>query len=342
MQGLKQKEIRELINDYEFTCHTIVAFENIVSFNIAGKCVQGKGMKTSASNEIQPNTDVTPDVVIEAPHNSDEYHAVNEITVDMSKDDSHWLKKARQLKKYDDDLTGWDKASSKPHDIMLTTNPARTYGFNNYMSKLKSENKLEIKRPFSILQSTPMEQQNSFIFIKKEYGIISHPVLDNKLSNGLPVARYNINNEINQMKFFDSNPPIVYTMMIIWDHILKNFLDLKQIRELRGNKIVPIEVTVQKVHELLSKFAPQTNPNCIETSWVRDALSGFVEIGLAEMKSQSEGRFEVKFRTHKGKTLNWLFDRIKKPEPKPTTTLDKFIEKKPEKDKKPDTEQTEK
>jgi|GEM_PF-1338533 len=65
MQGLKQKEIRELINDYEFTCHTIVTFENIVSFNISGNCSQGKKMKTSANNEIQANIDVTPDIVIE-------------------------------------------------------------------------------------------------------------------------------------------------------------------------------------------------------------------------------------------------------------------------------------
>jgi len=327
MQGFSQKEVNELINDYEFTCHTIVTMENIVSYNINGKCSQGKKMRTSANNAIQPNNDVTPDMVIEATHEDDEYHAVNEITVNLPKDESLWIKKAEQLKKYDDELTGWDKTSTKRHDIMLTTNPARTFAFRNYMSKLESEGKLKIERNLAILQSSPMEQSNSFIFIKKEYGQITHPVLDNKLSNGLPVARHNILNEINQMKFFDSNPPIIYTMMIIWDHILKNFLSLKQLRELRGNKIVPIEVTITQVHDLLSKFAPLTNSTCIETSWIKDALTGFVEIGLAEIKSESEGKFEIKFRTNRGKTRHWLFEKIKKPEKieKPSKTLDEFI-----------------
>lgn len=332
MQGFSQKEVNELINDYEFTCHTIVTIENIVSFNIHGRCSQGKKMRTGPSNAIQPNTDVTPDMVIEAPQDSDEYHAVNEITVNLPRDESLWINKAQQLKKYDDDLTGWTKTSSKQHDIMFTTNAARTFAFNNYMSKLESQNTLKIERKLSILHSIPMEQSSSFIFIKKEYGEISHTVLDSKLSNGVPVARYNIQNEINQMKFFDSNPPIIYTMMIIWDHVLKNFLDLKQLRELRGNKIVPIEVTVKQVHEFLSKFAPITNPTCIETSWVKDALTGFTEIGLAELKSESEGKFEIKFRTHKGKTRNWLFERIKEPEKivKPAKTLDEFISNKGE------------
>lgn len=337
MQGYSQKEVNELINDYEFTCHTIVTMENIVSYNINGKCNQGGKMRTSVSNLIQPNTDVTPDIVIEATEKNDEYHALNEITVNLPKDESRWINKANQLKKYDDDLSGWTNTSSRQHDIMFTTNPARTFAFNNYMTKLSTENKLKIERNLSILHSVPMEQQNSFIFIKKEYGKISHSILDDKLSNGVPVARHNILNEINQMKFCDSNPPTMYTMMIIWDHVLKNFLDLKQLRELRGNKIVPIEITIKKIHEFLSKFAPVTNPTCIETSWVKDALLGFVEIGMAEVKSESEGKFEIKFRTHKGKTRNWLFEKIKKPENmKPTTTLDEFIEKKKPEDSKVD------
>ena len=52
--------MREMINDYEYTCHTIITMTNIISYNLNGKCSQGKKMTTSSRNFVQPNTVITP------------------------------------------------------------------------------------------------------------------------------------------------------------------------------------------------------------------------------------------------------------------------------------------
>lgn len=329
MQNLSHQQIRIAINNYEHACQTIVAFKSIIEYDLHGNCYQGKKLMTSANNEIQQNVEVNPDLVIEVSKNnmSDEYIAINEIKVDLPREESHWEKDAKQLKKYDDNLSGWNITSSKQHDIMITTNELRTFAFKNYMEKLERENKITINRDFSILHSTRTEQLGSFINIKKDYGQISNQKLDDLLSNGLGVAEYNIVNEMNQMKFYDAAPPIIYTMMIIWDHIIKTFLEPRQLRELKGNKIVSKIVTVEEVRNKLLKFTPESNPNCIKSSWVKTALLGFVEIGLASSVNNDD-KFEIRFRKHSGKTLDWLFGKIKKPESKKqSTTLDKFISK---------------
>jgi hypothetical protein len=126
-QAIDQQQIRELIDDYEFTCQTILAITNIISYNANGKCYQGKKMKTSPANAIQPNTVVTPDMVIEIITDKQEveYSAVNEIKVDLPMDKKYWLDVAKQLKKYDDELSGWIINNSKQHDIFFTTTPFR-------------------------------------------------------------------------------------------------------------------------------------------------------------------------------------------------------------------------
>lgn len=125
-------------------------------------------------------------------------------------------------------------------------------------------------------------------------------------------------------------------MMIIWDHVLKTFLGLKQLRELKGNQTIPLVITVKDVYDKLLRFTPTSNPKCVEQSAVKTALLGFVEMGVATLTNSHEEKFEVRFRKHKGRLLDWLFEKIEKPEKtKPTATLDQFVEKEQQKDKKP-------
>ncbi len=328
-QNLNPKQIRIAINNYEYVCQTLVATTNIIEYNFNGKCTQGKRLKTSSSNTIQPNTVVTPDLVIEIPvkNGNENYRAVNEIKAGLPEDKDYWFPVAQQLKKYDDDLDGWTRSNSTNHDIFITTNELRVFELKKYLDELAADGKIKIDRNLSILHSTRSEQVGSFINIRKDYGTISNKNLDDMLSSGVGIPEHNIVNEINQMKFYDSNPPTIYMMMIVWTHILKIFLNMKQLRELKGNKMIPIVVTVKDIYDKLLKFTPASNPNCIEQSTVKTALLGFVEIGVGTLVSGQEEKFEIRFRKHTGKLLDWLIGKIEKPETKekPSTTLDEFI-----------------
>jgi hypothetical protein len=96
---------------------------------------------------------------------------------------------------------------------------------------------------------------------------------------------------------------------------------------------VAIDVTVDQVREKLMRFSPETNDNCVEREWVKDALDGFVEIGIANLTDSEEGKYEIRFRPHPGK--DWIFERINEIRagvaPAPSVTLDEFSKsKKPE------------
>jgi hypothetical protein len=343
MQNLNQKQNRTAINNYEYVCQTIVATTNIMEYNFTGKCAQGKKLKTSASNAVQPNTTVTPDLAIEISIEKEDYRAVNEIKAGLPEDKNHWISTAKQLKKYDDDLDGWNHTNSKKHDILITTNELRVFELKKYLDELASAGTIKFDRNLAILHSTRSEQLGSFINIRKDYGTISSKKLDDMLSSGVGIPEHNIVKEISQMKFYDSNPPIIYMMMIIWDHVLKTFLGLKQLRELKGNQTIPVVVTVKDVYDKLLRFTPASNPKCIEHTAVKTALLGFVEMGMAILVNSQEEKFEIRFRKHKGKLLDWLFEKIEKPEKmNPTTTLDQFVEKEQQKGKKPTTDQNKK
>ena len=88
-----------------------------------------------------------------------------------------------------------------------------------------------------------------------------------------------------------------------------------------------------KIHEILSKFAPDTNPNCIEKNWIRTALDWFEEIGIVEQSKTNSEKFTIKFRKHKEKTLDWLMKKVQKTKPlivvgsKADSSLDEFLKK---------------
>ena len=59
-------------------------------------------MHTSSNNVISPNNIVTPDLIIEVPASeiTKAYHAINEIKINLGKDQQHWMDHVEQLQKY--------------------------------------------------------------------------------------------------------------------------------------------------------------------------------------------------------------------------------------------------
>jgi hypothetical protein len=322
--SLDEKTEKESITDYEWACQTIIAMGNIVTQNLQGMSFQGRPLRTSSTNQVSPDTDVTPDVQIEAPipPGAARYRAVNEIKANLPSNQNFWAADIDQLRKYDDELSNWSRAFPNPHDILFTTNELRVRALNDY---LQSKG-ITFRRKFAILHSTRMEQSNTFIIVRKDFGEISDTILEEKLSNGVGVNVIHIIQEISQMKFYDARPPVVYTMMIIWDHVLKSFTDFKSLRALRGRQAFPIGVTIDQIREKLLHFTPETNSTCVHREWVKEALDGFCDIGVASVLNENEGKYEIRFRPQTGR--DWIFERIRKTRegsaPAPSETLDGF------------------
>ncbi|QLH08927.1 hypothetical protein DSQ19_05010 [Candidatus Nitrosotenuis sp. DW1] len=342
--------IKTEIDNYKYVCYSIVAFEKIFTQTISAKTNQGKKLKTSPNNVISPSETITPDLVMEVnAKNHDGYRATNEIKAWLPNDKKRWVDVVEQLKKYDDDLDEWEFLSNKKHDIMFTTDPVFTSDFKKYIEQPNIDNKLKIDRNFAIMESMLKERAINTIFIRKFSGALTDKKLDETLTSGISLPLYNILEDIEKLKFYDSKPPDIYMMMIMWDLIFPKFVNSRQKqRDLADNKTVELTITVEQIQERLSKFAPESNQNCIEKSWIRSALGGFENMKIAEEskmnieestdESQANAeKFTIKYRKHTEKTLEWLLKKTQKSEPPETVSksdesLDHFLKNNEDKD----------
>lgn len=321
---IEKKQILEDIDDYESTLQTIVALTSIFEHDFAAQSIQGKKMMTSNSNVISPNTEVTPDLVTEVkdPTSKDVYGVLSELKVDLPKNKDYWMNYAEQLKKYDDDLTGW-KSKIKTHDLTFVSNPLRTYDFFEYLNSTAVTSKYKFDRNVIVVQSSRMQQNDTFMLIKKESGTFSLQYLDKMLARGLGVPQIKILPIVNNMKFYDSKPTLIYTMMIIWDHIFKTYLNINQLRELERKRIIDVTVKIDDILTKLSRYAPHTNKNCIRKDWIIEAMDAFSDLGLA--KSMITGTYDVKIIIHSGDTRDWLIEKFQELENKKSQKLDKYF-----------------
>ena len=176
-------KIQVEIDNYKFALYAIVVLEKIFNEILNAESFQGKKLLTSENNTISKNNEITPDLVTEVPTSkSPDYKALNEIKASFPTNEEQWFEHAKQLKKYDDDLSCWTYSTSYKHDIMLTTDIAFTQKFKKYLEKLSDENKIEIERNVAILEFIRRERATVQLFVRKFSGNISHEQLDTVLS----------------------------------------------------------------------------------------------------------------------------------------------------------------
>ena len=109
--NLSLDQVKEKIDEYEGTIHAIQAFVSLTTWDkLVGLRVAdtefsfGRRMETSSGNRVSPDSDVTPDVVIQVGSN---LGYTIEVKYSLPKDTEYWSDTANQLLKYDDDLVGW-------------------------------------------------------------------------------------------------------------------------------------------------------------------------------------------------------------------------------------------
>lgn len=326
LKGVDPALVNKQISDYEFTCLTTMAIDQLISQELKGKCLLGPKLKTSDQNVIIKNTNVTPDILMEingSPNGL--YQGIAEIKTDLPEDRNLWDEVIKQLKKYDDVLTYNSTHKVNGHDLIFTTHELRTTPFKKFLDSKPPGSRISDISNLIIMRSNIAERVNQYLVLKAEYGTISNPDLDDILSNGVKIKLLGNLSDINQVKFVDSEPPVMYTMQLIWDHVLKNYITLKQSREFSKNKTVIVLVGIYEIREMLRRFCHDSNPECIRVSWVKKAMRAFWELGMAQPHNSKKGFFEVKIRRFKGLTISHFLQRLEevKKEDK-NLTLDNF------------------
>lgn len=295
------------ITAYKFTMDAIACLEHIFH-NLAGaKFRQGQRMKSGRT------TSVTPDMVFESaggPY-SPGYRAVCEIKASFPHHPAALDRVVTQIRHYDNDLGGWGTGSAAAggpranHDIIIATRFKQAGVFAAGLPAAFRDRCVKIERRLSILGIVSRKGSNGDLFwVEKLSGTISHAKVNDALAKGVAIDAYGLLEEHGSTLFYDSRPPLPYIMAVLWIHVFPNLVHDRRRKKLHKDKGVLIDVEVDRVHRLVSKFAPRSNPQCIKRSWILASLDEFVRVGLAQKLPES--RYKIRYVAGIQRPMRWL------------------------------------
>ena len=261
-------------------------------------------------------TTVTPDITVEARRDPGRvgYRAVCEIksfpqyaaAVDQL---------VKQVRQYDGELDGWEYEAPPgsgrhgDHDIVMVARSSRAPDFASGLPAALRDREVKIKSPLSIIGIAlrrPGAGMDLFL-LKRSFGAMSYRKLDDVLGRGWSIDARSIASELDSTKFYDSRPPLPYIMSVLWVQVFPNLVHGKKRKRLRSSAEVGIDAEVGRIHRLLSRLAPRSNPRCVKRAWVKDAMEEFARVGLAERTGADT--YRIRYVVRISKPLEWLARR---------------------------------
>lgn len=307
---MTKEEIKEKIDDYEQTVCAILGFMNLYrfddktkTFKVDVKLFQGRKLKIDGKEQ-----EVTPDLGILEKNKTG---VIGEVKKTLPQDQEYWLNKFEQLKKYDNELIGWDTDDKKVnnHDIVLLTHIKISRKVKDYYEKNIINTENEIKKSFSIIEFYRTEENNSYFSFRKEYGKLSNIKIDSELYSGIsiPMKVYIDNYSCN--KLYDDFPPLAYLMSLIWENIIQlkasDDYDNKFSRLRKRQKLdidISIDDIIDKLHKGFSFYNLQNNeenqPIIPKRNWIIKACDKFVDIKEATWKDSNKKELIFKYQKY--------------------------------------------
>lgn len=307
-------DVQDRIEKYEYVLKALVVLDH--KFCILRNAVvwQGKKLYTSSASADGSGGKgkATPDMAVEAAGRGHLYRAVVEIKGSISKHPGHLSKVISQLEKYKLITGNWENtAPDVSHDVILV---AGTPHADNFVAQIKNiPGRSGIKNWLIVIRVVAAKHNGEECMeIARIYGQIGHTRLDASMSpeKACRIPLYKIIKKIDQLKFYDSDPPVEYTMTVMWDHIFSKFVQGKNLQKLRDGQKVTISISMDQIKKRIKAFAPRTNSDCVNQSWVNDAISKFKEINV--VFDGADGSFTVNYKKHKMPTTEWIVDKIAK------------------------------
>lgn len=300
------------IDNYEMSVLAVIGFLNFFRYDDRTKTMsskskiwQGRKMKTSARNTVSPNTDVTPDLVVQV---DDKNGVVAEVKYSFPLDQALWMDDFNQLKAYDDDLSNWDTANKKidNHEIVLLPEQSRAVAVKKFYEKL-SEKGPFLNKNFAIVEFNRADQGKAYLFFRLQHGDLKSSVeLNARLQNGVKVPIEALFCSYAKCKIYDSKPPMPYLLHLIWEAVVvsKASGDPK-FSHLRRNGTIRVDVSVDEIKQELTQsysFKPINSGNSlhsdISVTWIKEAIEILVSAGLAEWKDASLTEATISFKKY--------------------------------------------
>jgi hypothetical protein len=313
---MNNKPYGEQISDYEDSIFAIIGFVNLFRYDDRTKKMrddikifQGRRMKTSSANRINPDNEVTPDFCVQDSMNKG---IVGEVKKSFPSDSDLWMDDFRQLMSYDDDLSNWLTNSGKinDHHLVLLTHSSHSRKLIQYFEEHKGKD-IIFTKGFVIVEFYRNNEAKAYLGFRKEFGdLIYFQKENNRLVYGIQVPLVALTN-IYRIKLYDSKPPLPYLIHLIWENVISIRVSEEEFRRLRRNSrlqiAIKIDEIIQDLYENYSFRQLNADNSSYQSkvplkSWVKEAIEELITFKLAEWKDK-DGEGCVFYFKKSGTTL---------------------------------------
>lgn len=299
------------VDNYTSTVKALLAFAACVvhdgtTVRVGSHFGFGRRMNTSVTNRVQPDNQVTPDLVAQKGQG---YGVVAEAKRTLPADERRWNRYVRQLLKYDDDLEGWWTESEHVFhsDAVLLIHQARTRAFVRFLEKEAASGGRQVGPSAAVVEFNLSPEAKPFMFFRREWGKIADVELSKALEDGQQIPLEDVLRTFPSVKFYDAQPPLPWLMKELWTDLFMAMRDESLYDERSGEYRIP--VTVEAVtSELQTAFGSgrldrdERSASFPQAAWIRDAIEAFVRAGLA-VPGANAGEYTVHFRALRGDIL---------------------------------------
>lgn len=298
------QDIQEKADSYERTIQTIISFDAAIRWNDAqNDYYEGSHFLPCRrlSKDSISGDDVTPDITIQQ---SDNYGIVAEVKMTASTEQD-FANAYDQVKNYDRNLFGWKTANEivDMHDISLLVNDLK----RTYVKRYFEDKKFD--RNFLLIACAHIREAKEYCKIEKYFGSFSNAKIEKKLSNPVPVPLESIVTRISNVKFYDADPSVEYTMNVLWMNVFSTIKDEKNNSE---NKFITVSCdSVIKILQERYSFSQSDSrqPKAPRAARVREALDTFVKINCGYRDVSDKDKYNIRYSYPRKDSMIEVFAR---------------------------------
>lgn len=303
------QSLKDEYDDYNQSVEGLYVFASVVRYDpkTDNYCV-GSRMKIPSKFYVKDDPQkkaITPDGVMQRSENE---AIIAEMKKHFNDDEGEDFD---QIKKYDKNMIDfWTEDELPNHDLVLLTHyTSGPRALDAYKTWQLSKN---YARNFAIVVFNSTALGNFYYTLELKEGVLSNKELTEELRKILRIPNRVFMEIKSKYKFYDSRPPIIYTMQVIYDQLLPTLFDDSKTDLLAKGHF---EISIKEIRELLQELYNSSESNHQQNTipkleWIKEALDKFVDIELA--KKIGDHKYLIKISRSKEDTKDFLAKRIYK------------------------------
>ncbi len=273
------------INRYLYTVQLTLGFKDFLEIK-SHECkfiAAEQNLRLKRDEKIE----LHPDFFLQ--YNNDKNGIVIEIKTSISNEVDKLSVIKGQLERYNEEIIGWQTKTGEvnSHDILYIIHSLDSDQLKKEIEDSISKNQFKINKNFCLSEfsylTSPKYDEGDIILIKYKFGTLGCNALKDYLLENIKIFIDDLVVQYDRYKFTRKEPPDEYLMILLWTLIFPTYLDKNS---------TSFEVTLDKLVETTQTYFSSWSGipgegTQIRKTWIRRAMSKFIEIGLVEIMNEN-------------------------------------------------------